>query len=62
MAGLVIERQTSCSITFSVDVEYTNGALITHTLFGYTNDLVISFVKSNAFDGCGKFPFVQAFA
>jgi len=31
-------------------------------LFGYANDLVISFVKSHAFDGCREFPFVQAFA
>lgn len=57
-----IQGQTFRSIAVSVDIEYTDGALEAHPLFGYTNDLVISFVESDAFDGRGKFPLVETFA
>ena len=55
-------RQTFRPVAVSVDVEYTDGALVAHTLLRYAHNLVIGIIESHAFYRCGEFPLVQAFS
>lgn len=53
---------THCAISIAVDVEYPDRTLVTHTLLGDTNHLVVILAERNPLDGSWEFPGEQALA
>ena len=54
--------RTLCAVSFAVNIEDTNGTLITHTLLGDADDLFVVFAKRHALYGGREFPEEKTFA
>src|ERR1700761_74973 len=53
--------RTVCSIALSIDIEYADGALVSHTLLCYTHHLGVVLVERDPLYCCRELPRIETF-